>query len=139
MIPPLDSPSRCDFNGGVVLFLVIFRHDGPFLAKQMVNFSSLHVEGRPADVFYHYRRDTLVNALQMVVHLILGVSSLSSDVLAWRERSFRFHIIVDETTYWSPRALSYVVLLHQCHYYCYYYGCRSKRQQQRPRSRRCCT
>ena len=48
-------------------FRVIFHRDGPFLALQMVNFSSLHDEGRHADVFYHYRRDTLVNALQMVV------------------------------------------------------------------------
>jgi hypothetical protein len=35
-----------------------------FLALQMVNFSSLHDEGRPADVFRHYRRDTLVHALR---------------------------------------------------------------------------
>jgi hypothetical protein len=48
--------------------------EGQFLALQMVNFLSLHDEERPADVFYHYRRDTLVNALQMdVLPLILGV------------------------------------------------------------------
>jgi hypothetical protein len=41
----------------------------------MVNFSSLHDEGRPVDVFYHHRRDTLVNALQM------AVSSSISDLI----------------------------------------------------------
>jgi hypothetical protein len=52
--------------------------DDPFFAKQMVNFSFLRDEGRPADVFYRYRRDTLVNALQMaVLPLISGVISLS--------------------------------------------------------------
>ena len=32
-------------------FWSIFDRDGPILALQMVNFSSLHDEGRPADVF----------------------------------------------------------------------------------------
>jgi hypothetical protein len=74
IVPLIDSPRCCDFNGGVVEILVFFRHDGPFFAKQMFNFSSLHDEGRPADVFYHHRRDTLVIALQMdILPLILGV------------------------------------------------------------------
>ena len=64
VLPLIDRASRRDFNGGVVEILVIFRHDGPFLAKQMVKLSSLHVEERPGDVFYHHRRNTLVNALQ---------------------------------------------------------------------------
>jgi hypothetical protein len=36
-----------------------------FLALQMVKLSSLHDVGRHVDVFYRYRRDALVNALQM--------------------------------------------------------------------------
>jgi len=36
MIPLIDRASRRDFNGGVVEISVIFRHDGPFLALQMV-------------------------------------------------------------------------------------------------------
>jgi hypothetical protein len=52
----------------------IFRRDDQFLALQMVNFSSTHDEGRPADVVYHHRRNTLVNALQMaVLASILGL------------------------------------------------------------------
>jgi hypothetical protein len=31
-VPLIDRASRRDFNGGVVENLVIFRHDGPFLA-----------------------------------------------------------------------------------------------------------
>jgi hypothetical protein len=58
---------------------VIFRHDGPFLAKQMVKLSSLHDEGRPADVFYHHRRVTLVTALPMVVlSLILAFHNIGT-------------------------------------------------------------
>jgi hypothetical protein len=45
----------------------------------MVNFSSLHDEERPADVFYHHRRDALVNALQMVViSLILAFHNIGT-------------------------------------------------------------
>ena len=70
-------------NGGVVENLVIFRHDGPFLAKQMVKLSSLHDEGRPAVVFYHHRRDALVNTLQMaVLPLILDHTIVET---SWRE------------------------------------------------------
>jgi hypothetical protein len=47
----------------------IFHRDGQFLAKQMVNFSSLYDDGMDTESFHHYWRDTLVNALQM------GVSS----------------------------------------------------------------
>ena len=40
----------------------------------MVKLSSLHDDEGPVDVFYHWRRDTLVNALPMVVtSLIWGV------------------------------------------------------------------
>ena len=88
IVPLIDRASHCSFNGGVVEILVIFRHDGPFLAKQMVKLSSLHDEGRPADVFYHHRRDTLVNALPMVViSLILAFHNIGTflDVAAWRE------------------------------------------------------
>jgi hypothetical protein len=63
-----------------------FHRDGQFLAKQMVNFSSLHDEGRPADIFYHHRRDTLVNALQMAVLIVDFGSRHSPEVsglLAW--------------------------------------------------------
>jgi hypothetical protein len=46
----------------------------------MVKLSSLYDEGRPADVFDRYRRDTLINALQMDVYRLwrscLWVSSL---------------------------------------------------------------
>ena len=78
-IPPLiDRASRRDFNGGVVEILVIFRHDGQFLAKQKVKLSSLYDEGRPADVFYHHRRDTLVIALPMVIiSLILAFHNIA--------------------------------------------------------------
>ena len=51
-------------------------------------FHLLHDEGRPADVFYHYHRDTLVIALQMdVLPLILGVIFIFTLFLdlAWRE------------------------------------------------------
>jgi hypothetical protein len=41
----------------------------------MVKLSSLHDEGRPVEVLYHYRRDTLAIALQM------GVSSSISECL----------------------------------------------------------
>jgi hypothetical protein len=62
--------------------LVIFRHDGQFLALQMVKLSSLHDDEGPVDVFYHWRRDTLVNALPMVItSLIWG----RFRVAAWRE------------------------------------------------------
>jgi hypothetical protein len=54
----------------------IFHHDGHFLALQMVNFSSLHDEGGPADVFYHHRRVTLVNALQMGLSSSFWVNTL---------------------------------------------------------------
>jgi hypothetical protein len=66
-----DKASRGGFNGGIVEisghFLNALVTDDPFLALQMVNFSSLHEDGRPADVFYYHRRDTLVTALPMVV------------------------------------------------------------------------
>jgi hypothetical protein len=55
-------------------FLTALVTEGQFLALQMVKLSSLHDEGRPADVFYHHRRVTLVNALPMVViSLILAL------------------------------------------------------------------
>jgi hypothetical protein len=39
----------------------------------MVNFSSLHDEERPADVFYHHRRDKLlIPRLTVVISLILA-------------------------------------------------------------------
>ena len=66
MIPLIDRASRGGFNGIVIEKSVIFDRDGQFLALQMVKLSSLYDEGRPADVFYHHRRDTLVNALPMV-------------------------------------------------------------------------
>ncbi len=57
----------------------------------MVNFSSLHDDGRPADVFYHHRRDTLVTALPMVVKYRsfwpFTTSALFLDEAAWRERN----------------------------------------------------
>ena len=73
-----DRASRRDFNGGIIEksghFLTALVIEGQFFALQMVNFSSLHDEGRPAEVFYHHRRDTLVIALQMdILPLILGV------------------------------------------------------------------
>jgi hypothetical protein len=42
-----------------------------FLALQMVNFSSLHDEGRPDEVLYRYRRNALVNALRMVIKSLI--------------------------------------------------------------------
>jgi hypothetical protein len=63
--------------------LIALVTEGQFLALQMVKLSSLHDEGRPADVFYHHRRDTLVNALQMVViSLILSFHNIDT-FLAW--------------------------------------------------------
>jgi hypothetical protein len=65
-------------------FWSFFRHDGQFLALQMVKLSSLHDDEGPVDIFYHWRRDTLVNVLPMVVtSLIWGVSYFR--VAAWRE------------------------------------------------------
>jgi hypothetical protein len=63
----IDSPRCRDFNGGVIQKSLHFSPRGQSLAKQLVNFSSLHDEERPADVFYHHRRNALVNALQMVI------------------------------------------------------------------------
>jgi hypothetical protein len=87
-----DKASRGGFNGGVVEISGHFWNalvtEGQFLALQMVNFSSLHDEGRPADVFYHHRRDTLVNALPMVViSFILAFHNIGTffSVAAWRE------------------------------------------------------
>jgi hypothetical protein len=82
-LSPIDRASRGGFNGGVVEisghFLIALVSDDPFLALKMVNFSSLHDEGRPADVFYHHRRDTLINALQMVViSLILALHNIDT-------------------------------------------------------------
>jgi hypothetical protein len=61
MIPLIDRASRRDFNGGVVENLVIFRHDGPFLALQLF---SLHVEGRPNEAMHQLHSIELVIALQ---------------------------------------------------------------------------
>jgi hypothetical protein len=53
-----------------------FDRDGHFLARQMVNFSSLHDKERLAEVGHQLHSIELVNALQMVVSSsILGVSS----------------------------------------------------------------
>ena len=67
MIPPLDSPSRGGFNGGVGENLVFFDRDDQFFALQMVSFSSIHDEGRPVEVYYQFHSIELVNALRMVV------------------------------------------------------------------------
>ena len=40
----------------------------------MVKLSSLHDDGGPVEVFYHHRRDTLVNALPMVVISLILLS-----------------------------------------------------------------
>ena len=85
MIPLIDSPRRGDFIGGVVEILVIFRHDGPFLALQMVKLSSLHEEGGPDEVLYRYRRDALVNALLMVI--LSSSLDLSSSCLTFQGSS----------------------------------------------------
>jgi hypothetical protein len=67
---------------------VIFRHDGPILALQMVKLSSLHVEGRLDDALHQLHLIELVIALRMGVSLsIFGVHShLSLRVSpVWRE------------------------------------------------------
>jgi hypothetical protein len=51
----------------------------PFLALQMVNFSSLHDEGRPDEVLYRYHRDVLVNALP------ISNGHIMVDFGVWRE------------------------------------------------------
>jgi hypothetical protein len=63
----LNRASHCGFNGGALKIWSFLTATTQFLALQMVKLSSLHDEGRPADVFYHHRRDTLVIALRMVV------------------------------------------------------------------------
>jgi hypothetical protein len=70
-IPPLIDRARRrrDFNGGVVEISVIFRHDGPILALQMVKLSSLHVEGRFDDALHQLHSIELVIALRMGVSL----------------------------------------------------------------------
>jgi hypothetical protein len=84
MIPLINRASHCGFNGGIIEkssghFLIALVTEGQFLALQMVKLSSLHDEGRPADVFYHHRRDTLVNALPMVViSLILAFHNIGT-------------------------------------------------------------
>jgi hypothetical protein len=83
MIPPLDRASRGGFNGGLFENRSFFDRDDQFFARQMVNFSSLHDEGRPADVFYHHRRDTLVNALRMVVLSLILAFHTSTLFSAW--------------------------------------------------------
>jgi hypothetical protein len=72
MIPPLiNKPRQYEFNRRIIEkstchFFTALVIEGQFLALQMVKLSSLHEEGGPGEVFYHHRRDTLVNALQMV-------------------------------------------------------------------------
>jgi hypothetical protein len=107
VLPLIDRASRRDFNGGVVENLVIFHHDDQFLALQMVNFSSLHDEGRPADVFYHHRRDTLVIALQMgLLSLILAFHNIGTFLdVAWREADL---ITVCHSQYYNPQHPSVV-------------------------------
>jgi hypothetical protein len=49
----------------------------------MVNFSSLHDEGGPVDVFYHHRRDKLlIPRLTVVISLILAFHNIGT-FLAW--------------------------------------------------------
>jgi hypothetical protein len=83
--------------------LVIFDGDGHFLALQMVNFSSLHDEGRPSDVFYHHRRNTLVNALPMaVISLILASTTLFIGTFTWLA-DHRCRVLCGESRYKSER------------------------------------
>jgi hypothetical protein len=84
----IDKASRSDFNGGIVEisghFLTATTTEGQFFTVKMVKLSSLHDERRPADVFYHHRRDTLVTALPMVViSLILAFHNIGTFFLAW--------------------------------------------------------
>ena len=46
------------------------RHDA-FLALQMVNFSSLHDEGRPVNALHQFHLIELVNALRMVLCIMV--------------------------------------------------------------------
>ena len=88
VLPLIDKASRGGFNGGTIEkssghFLTALVTEGQFLALQMVKLSSLHDEGRPADVFYHHRRDTLVTALPMaVLSLILAFHNIDT-FFAW--------------------------------------------------------
>ena len=82
-------------------FRSIFDRDDQFVTVKMVKLSSLHDEGRPADVLYRYRRDTLVNALRMVViSLILGVSSLSPTF--WLGSAGTINRSINVVAVWSP-------------------------------------
>ena len=49
------------------------RHDA-FLALQMVNFSSLHDEGRPVNALHQFHLIELVNALRMVLCIMVDFS-----------------------------------------------------------------
>jgi hypothetical protein len=64
IIPLIDRSHHYESKGGIIENWVGFGRVDPFFALQMVNFSSLHEEGRDAESFHHYRHDSLVNALQ---------------------------------------------------------------------------
>jgi hypothetical protein len=61
----------------------------------MVNFSSLHDEGRPADALHHFHSIELVNALRMVVPWLILTSHdiviFSENDSSSRHPSFRYH------------------------------------------------
>jgi hypothetical protein len=62
MMLPIDRARRHEFNRRIIEKSIasIFATTVNFSPVKMVNFSSLHDEGRPIESFHHYRRDKLL-------------------------------------------------------------------------------